>query len=76
MRGDRMLATHHCRILAQRWLLDASRFFCFSFLCSVFLRLGRCVDSLYCSRDGMFLGVKFVSAPLPGASATCSSFWA
>ena len=41
-----------------------------------FLRLGRCVDSLYCSRAGMFLGVKFVSAPFPGASATCSSCWA
>ena len=74
MRGDRLRATHYCRVLTQTWLLGASRFF---ILFSVFrvLRLGRCVDSLYCSWAGLLLRVEFASAPLPGASTTCSSCW-
>ena len=27
MRGDRLYPTNHCRVLNQRWLLGASRFF-------------------------------------------------
>ena len=73
MGGDRLRATDHCRVLTQKELLGAFRFF---IVCIPFSTLSRPVDSLYCSRAGMFLGVKFASAPLPGASATCSSCWA
>ena len=48
MRVERLRATHHYRVLTQRWLLGASRFcILFYFLGSVLLRLGRCVNSSF-----------------------------
>ena len=44
--------------------------FCVSFFLLRPIRRTR----FYCSRAGIFLGVKLVFAPLTGASATCSSY--
>ena len=51
---DRLRATHHCRVLTQRWLLGASRFFVFCVLFSTLRpvrRLALLFTGRYCPRS-------------------------